>query len=107
MRNLIREELEVCTDLIHPFDYSIFFTGSDLERAHAIADGTNFMSGPLQSERKENYLKEALLLKQAYSLCKSLASEHEQLEAAFFESISCEAQKSSIRPILFPLLNEN
>ena len=90
MRNLIREKLEVCTDLFHPFNYNLFFTGSDLDRAHAIADGTIFMSDPLQPERKENYLKEALLLKQAYSLCKSLASEHELLEAAFFESISCE-----------------
>lgn len=82
-----REKLEVCADLFHAFDYSLFFTGSDLDRAHAIADGTNFMSDPLQPERKETYLKEALLLKQAYSLCKSLATEHERLEAAFFEAV--------------------
>jgi len=81
------EKLEVCSGLFHPFDYSAFFSGSDLDRAHAIADGTNFMADTLKPERKETYLKEALLLKQAYSLCKSLATEHERLEAAFFEAV--------------------
>jgi type I restriction enzyme R subunit len=82
-----KEKLEVCRGLFHPFDFSAFFTGSDLDRAHVIADGTNFMVDALKPERKETYLKEALLLKQAYSLCKSLATEHERLEAAFFEAV--------------------
>ena len=81
------EKLEVCTDLFHPFDYQIFFAGSDLDRAHTITDGTNFMADVRNTEKKENYLREALLLKQAYSLCKSLATEQQRLRAAFFEAI--------------------
>jgi type I restriction enzyme R subunit len=44
-----REKLEVCAGLFYPFDYGAFFAGSDLDRAHAIADGTNFMADSLDS----------------------------------------------------------
>ena len=36
---------------------------------------------------KESYVKEALLLKQALSLCSSIAEEQEREEAAFFEAV--------------------
>jgi type I restriction enzyme R subunit len=81
------EKLEICTDLFYPFDFQPFFEGSDLDRANVITDGTNFMADTRKTERKENYLREALMLKQAYSLCKSLASERQRLKAAFFEAV--------------------
>lgn len=36
---------------------------------------------------RESYTKEALLLKQALSLCSSIAEEAEREEAAFFEAV--------------------
>ena len=36
---------------------------------------------------KESYIKEALLLKQALSLCSSIAEKREREEAAFFEAV--------------------
>ena len=81
------EKLEVCEVLFHPFDYSSFFTGTDLDRAHAITDGTNFLTDARNTEKKEVYLNEAQLLKQAYSLCKSLATEPQRLKAAYFETV--------------------
>lgn len=81
------EKLEVCRDLFHGYDYSKFMTGTNLDRSKTITGGLNFLLAPAKKEEKENYLKEALLLKNALSLCSSLAKEEERLEAAFFESV--------------------
>ena len=82
-----KEKLEVCRDLMHGFNYEKFFTGSDLQRAKLITAGVNFLAGPEKQEKKNNYIKEALLLKQALSLCKSLVQIHERYEAAYFEAV--------------------
>lgn len=81
------EKLEVCRNLFHGYDYSKFMTGTNLDRSKTITGGLNFLLDPVRKEDKENYLKEALLLKNALSLCSSLAKEEERLEAAFFESV--------------------
>ena len=39
------EKLEVCRDFFFGYDYSVFFTGSDYEKAKAITVGTNFLLG--------------------------------------------------------------
>lgn len=39
------EKLSVCRDLFHGFNYSIFMTGSDLDRAKTISGGVNFILG--------------------------------------------------------------
>ncbi len=38
-----RNKLEVCRDLLHGFDYSVFFGDSDLARAQAISSGVDFL----------------------------------------------------------------
>ena len=82
-----QEKLEICRDLFHGFDYSKFFGDSDLERSKVISGGVNFMEDLSHKDTKDNYLKEALLLKKWLSLCSSRAKEHERFEAAFFEAV--------------------
>nr|HUM85605.1 type I restriction endonuclease subunit R [Lachnospiraceae bacterium] len=81
------EKLSVCRDLFHGYNYSKFTTGTDLERSKAITGAVNFIVAVDKKEKCENFLKEALLLKQALSLCSSLAKRNLRIEAAFFEAV--------------------
>lgn len=81
------EKLSVCQDLFHGFDYSKFMTGTDLERAKAISGAVNFIIAPEKDNAKETFMKEALMLHQALSLCSSLVDEAMRFEAAFFEAV--------------------
>lgn len=83
-----QEKLIVCQELFFGFDYSEFLTtDSDLTRAQLITKGVNFLTAPDRMEIKENYLIEAYLLRQAFSLCKSLATAPERREEAYFETV--------------------
>ncbi len=82
-----REKLEICKDLFYGYDYTLFITGSDLERAKCISGGVNFICDRDKEKDREAFLKEALLLKQALSLCSSIADEKQRFEAAFFETV--------------------
>lgn len=70
-------------------------TGNDLDRAKLISGGVNFILGksvaeyelPDHEKTQNVFIKEALLLKQALSLCSSLVDEQTRMEAAFFESV--------------------
>lgn len=81
------EELSICQDLFHTFDYSKFINGTDLERSKAISEGLNFILAVDKENYKTTFVKESLLLKQALSLCSSIVSKELRVEAAFFESI--------------------
>lgn len=81
------EKIQVCRDLFHGFDYSLFISGTDLNRAKTISGGANFILSPEKQKDKELFLKEALLLKQALYLCSSLVRRELRIEAAFFESV--------------------
>ena len=82
-----QEKLQVCKDLMHGFDYGIFFTGTSLQMAQSISGGVNFVLDAKVPKRKELFQKEALLLKQAQSLCSSMTTETERREAAYFEAV--------------------
>lgn len=81
------EKLSVCRDLFHGFDYSKFTTGTDLERSMAISGAVNFIMDRDKREERESFIKQALLLHQALSLCSSLVERKMRIEAAFFESV--------------------
>ncbi len=81
------EKLSVCRDLFHGYDYSKFMSGTDLERSKTISGAVNFIVAPFRENEKESFVREALLLKQALSLCSSIAEEKLRIEAAFFESV--------------------
>ena len=89
------EKLSVCRDFFHGYDYGKFVSGNDYEKAKAISGGVNFILGKSvadhslpENERTQNvYIKEALLLRQALSLCGSLVDESTRFEAAFFDAV--------------------
>lgn len=81
------EKLSVCRDKFHGYDYSKFTNGTDLERAKAISGAVNFIMGREKVDDKDSFVKEALMLHQALSLCSSLVDEDSRFEAAFFESV--------------------
>lgn len=81
------EKLSICQDFFYGYDYSKFMTGTDLERSKAISGGVNFIVGVDKEKERTEFLKEALLLKQALSLCSSMVEESLRVEAAFFESV--------------------
>jgi type I restriction enzyme R subunit len=111
------EKLEVCRDLFHGFDYSGFMdeNATDLSRAKAISGGVNFLASiekqqhgavidddlnslPMVAEpgavyggerqnRKDVFIKEAMLLRQALSLCRSILTPGQRFEAAYFEAV--------------------
>lgn len=89
------EKLSVCRDFFHGYNYEKFLSGSDLEKAKVITGGVNFILCRSiadydlpENERTQNvYIKEALLLRQALSLCGSLADGAARYEAALFDAI--------------------
>ena len=81
------EKLSVCRDKFHGYDYSKFQNGTDLERAKTISGAVNFIMGREKNDEKDSFVKEALMLHQALSLCSSLVDEDSRFEAAFFESV--------------------
>ena len=82
-----QEKLSVCRDKFHGFDYSKFQTGTDLERSKTISGAVNFIIGREKIDDKDSFVKEALMLHQALSLCSSMVDEDDRIEAAFFESV--------------------
>ena len=82
-----QEKLQVCKDLLHGFDFSGFIGGSPLTMAKLITGGVNFVLDASTPERKELFLKEAMLLKHSHSLCSSMTTEIERHEAAYMEAV--------------------
>ena len=82
-----QEKLSVCRDKFHGFDYSKFQAGTDLERSKTISGAVNFIMGREKVDDKDSFVKEALMLHQALSLCSSMVDEDDRIEAAFFESV--------------------
>lgn len=81
------EKLEVCRDKFCGYDYTIFRNGTDFERAKIISGAVNFIIGREKVDDKDSFVKEALILHQALSLCSSLVDEDDRFEAAFFEAV--------------------
>ena len=82
-----QEKLEVCRNLFFGYDYTPFYDGSDLQRGKIISGAVNFIVAPDKEEKKQAFIKEALMLKQSLSLCSSMVKEQMRMEAAFFESV--------------------
>lgn len=80
-----KEKLQVCKDLMYGFDFSGFVAGTPLVMANLIIGGTNFILD--SADKKDLFLKEALLLKQSHSLCSSMTTEQERHDAAYFEAV--------------------
>jgi type I restriction enzyme R subunit len=106
-----KEKLEICRDLLHGYDYSKLLTertlaalgkesklsllslaqcfhhGSPAERAQLIKGAVNFLIAPSKAEDCKVFVKNASLLRQAVTLCRSLLVEEERFEVSFMESV--------------------
>ena len=82
-----QEKLQVCKDLLHGYNFSAFIGGTPLVMAKLITGGVNFVLDAKAPERKDLFLKEALLLKQSHTLCSSMTTEQERHEAAYMEAV--------------------
>ncbi len=85
--NKFKEKLQVCRDLLRGFDYGEFATGSNLVRARLISGATNFIIAREKNKEKDAFIKQALMLHQALSLCASIVEEELRIEAAFLEAV--------------------
>ncbi|MBR6979066.1 MAG: type I restriction endonuclease subunit R [Prevotella sp.] len=109
--NEFKEKLEICRDLLHGYDYGkllpertlaalgkesklsllslaqCFHHGSPAERAQLIKGGVNFMIAPDKADACKEFIKNASLLRQAVTLCRSLLVEEERFEVSFMESV--------------------
>lgn len=91
-----QEKLQVCRDLFYGFDFSGFATGTPLEMAKLISGGVNFVLDAKVPTRKEQFEREALLLRQAQSLCSSMTTEAERHDAAYFEAVRSTVMKLTV-----------
>ncbi len=82
-----KEKLEICRDLLHGYDYTRFHHGSPAERAQIIKGAVNFMIAPEKADACKIFIKNASLLRQAVTLCRSLLVEEERFEVSFMESV--------------------
>ena len=83
----LKEKLEICRDLLHGYDYSNFHHGTPAERAQIIKGAVNFMIAPEKAEDCKAFVRNASLLRQAVTLCRSLLVEEERFEVSFMESV--------------------
>lgn len=82
-----QEKLEICRDLLHGYDYSQFFEGTNAERAKLITGCVNYMLAPKNEGNLKDYLRESQLLHNAETLCRSLLERSEKLEVAFMDAV--------------------
>lgn len=82
-----KENLEICRELLHGYDYSGFHHGKPAERALLIKGGVNFMIAPAKTEECKEFIKHAALLQKAVTLCRSLLVEEERFEVSFVEAV--------------------
>ncbi len=82
-----REQLTICQDIFHGYNFSDFASESDLDRARIISGGVDFIFSKDKDDDREAFLNHGLMLKNALSLCSSLATKEERLKAAFFEVV--------------------
>ena len=82
-----REEIEICRDLLHGFDYTGFFEPDNTKRALAITGGANFLSSPAKDQAKKNFMEHSALLHNATTLCRSLLSEKQKAEVCYMDAL--------------------
>ena len=106
-----KEKLEICRDLLHGYDYSgllsertlaalgkeskpsllslaqCFHHGTPAVRAQLIKGAVNFLIAPEKAENCKAFIKNASLLRQAVTLCRSLLVEEERFEVSLMDSV--------------------
>ncbi len=82
-----QEKLEICHNLFYGYNFTAFHSGTDLQRGMTISGAVNFIMAPEREEKKQAFVKEALMLRQSLSICSSMVNRQMRMDAAFFESV--------------------
>ncbi len=82
-----REEMEICRDQLHGFDYTGFFAQDNTKRAAAITAGANYLSAPAQQQKKKDFMEHSALLHNATTLCRSLLDERQKTEVCYMDAL--------------------
>ena len=82
-----REEMEVCRDQMHGFDYTLFFADDNTLRALAITGGANYLSAPAKAQNRKNFMEHSAMLHGATTLCRSLLDERQKAEACYMDAL--------------------
>ena len=82
-----REEMEVCRDQLHGFDYTGFFAQDNTQRAAAITAGANYLSAPALLQKKKDFMEHSALLHNATTLCRSLLDERQKMEVCYMDAL--------------------
>lgn len=82
-----KEEMEICRDQLHGYDYSRFFCDDNTQRALAITGGANFLLEPSKQQLKKNFTEHSNLLHNATTLCRSLLDEQQKAEVCYMDAL--------------------
>lgn len=82
-----REEMEVCRDQLHGFDYTGFFAQDNTKRAAAITAGANYLSASALLQKKKDFMEHSALLHNATTLCRSLLDERQKTEVCYMDAL--------------------
>lgn len=81
------EELEICQDLMHGFDYSDFFEDDNDKKARTIMAGVNWFVSPTKDVQKKDFIEHSRDLHNATTLCRSMLSKWQRLRVAYFDVV--------------------
>lgn len=82
-----QEEMEICRDLMHGFDYTPFITGSNKEKAETITRGVNWLLAPQRETQKTDFAEHSRNLHNATTLCRSLLTPEDKATVAYFDVV--------------------
>ncbi len=96
-----QNRISACRDYLHLFPYmDALKSGKSSQIMDAILDGADLLLDKNKEKEKADFIKQSKLMEQAFTLCKSLTSDNEQLECSYFISV-----KATILKQMFILLD--
>ena len=85
--SVMMEKLELVREVLHGFDYSLYFSGKHTEKLQTIMGTIDYIVG-LSVRRKDDYIKLTSELTKAYSLCATTEeAEQYNIEIGFFKTV--------------------
>ncbi|MDD6206516.1 type I restriction endonuclease subunit R [Succinivibrio sp.] len=83
-----KEKLSVCRDYLHDLQYmEILESGQKDKIINCILDAADYLLDRTKEKDQKEFITQSRLLDQAFSLAKSMTTEHEQLEASFYRAV--------------------
>ena len=82
-----KEELEICRDQLHGFDYTGFYDKDDTQKAAVITGGVNFLAAPAKQQQKKNFMEHSAALHNASTLCRSRLDVEQKAEQCYMDAL--------------------